>query len=254
MPLDPERAAAEANRALDRTTVEANRALQRAEDVLNRYAGSAEARAAQVRRVERAAGELGRRAGRATIATGVAGLGLAGFGLATGGMGVPLLIAAMAGLPAIFGGVMLIPTRRGADPERMAQTPLPQLAPAAEDWLLKRRGGLPKPAQRQADQVLARLHDLTPQLATLAPNGVEAAEARRIIGESLPRLVDSWAAVPPAARAQDPGVDRAVETGLASLAAALADLSRRLASGKVKDLAVESRYLESRYREAGPGA
>ncbi|MFN3287592.1 MAG: hypothetical protein ACK40H_04020, partial [Sphingomonadaceae bacterium] len=109
-------------------------------------------------------------------------------------------------------------------------------------------------SKAKADQVLARLHDLTPQLATLAPNSVEAAEARRIIGESLRRLVDSWAAVPPAARAQDPGVDRALETGLAALAAALADLSQRLASGRVKDLAVESRYLESRYREGGPGA
>lgn len=254
MPFDPERAAAEANRALDRTTVEANRALARATDVLDRYAGSAEARAAQVRRVERAAGELGRRAGRASVATGVAGVGLAAYGLATGGMGVPLLIAAMAGLPAIFGGVMLLPTRRGTDPTRLAQTPLDRIAPVAEDWLLKRRTLLPKAAQRQADQVLARLHDLTPQLTTLAANSVEAAEARRIIGESLPRLVDSWAAVPPAARAQDPGVDQALETGLGSLAAALADLSRRLASGRVKDLAVESRYLESRYRESGPAA
>jgi hypothetical protein len=254
MPFDPERAAADANRALERTTAEANRALARATDVLDRYAGSPEARAAQVRRVERAAGELGRRAGRATVATGVAGVGLAAFGLATGGMGVPLLIAAMAGLPAIFGGVMLLPTRKGVDPARLGQTPLDRLAPVAEEWLLKRRTTLPRPAQRQADQVLARLHDLGPQLATLAANSVEAAEARRIIGESLPRLVDSWAAVPPAARAQDAGVDQALENGLGSLAAALADLSVRLASGRVKDLAVESRYLESRYREAGPGA
>lgn len=242
MPLDPDRAA-----------LEASRALARAEDVLTRYAGSPEARAAQVRRVERAAGELGRRAGRATLVTGVAGVGLAAYGLATGGIGVPLLLAAMAGLPAIFGGVMLLPTRRGVNPERMAQTSLDRLAPAAEEWLLRRRPGLPRPAQRQADQVLARLHDLGAQLATLAPTSVEAAEARRIIGESLPRLLDSWAAVPPAARAQDAGVDSALESGLASLAAALADLSARLASGKVKDLAIESRYLESRYRERGPG-
>lgn len=254
MPINPERAAAEANRALERTTAEANRALARATDVLDRYAGSPEARAAQARRIERAAGELGRRAGRATIAAGTAGIGLAAYGLATGGIGVPLMLAALFGLPALFGGVMLLPTRRGADPERLAQAPLDRLAPSAEEWLLKRRGGLPPAAQRQADQVLARLHDLTPQLATLAPNSVEAAEARRIIGESLRRLVDSWAAVPPAARAQDSGVDRALETGLASLAVAMGDLSRRLASGRVKDLAVESRYLESRYREGGPGA
>ncbi len=243
MPLDPDRAA-----------LEASRALRRAEDVLDRYAGSPEARAAQLRRVERAAGELGRRAGRATLATGAAGVGLAAYGLATGGIGVPLMLAALFGLPALFGGIMLLPTRKGLDPERMAQTPLDRLAPVAEEWLLKRRALLPRPAQLQLDRVLARLHDLGPQLATLAPNSIEAAEARRVIGESLPRLVNSWAAVPAAARAGDPQVDAALETGLASLAAALADLSQRLASGRVKDLAVESRYLESRYREGGPGA
>lgn len=230
--------------------------LQRAEEVLARYGGSREAIAAQKRRVGRAAGELGRRAGRAVAAMSATGAGIAGYGLIGAGIvGIDLLIAGMFALPAIGAGVMLLPTRRGAaKPAELARVPLARLAPEAEDWLLRRRPELPRAAGPPVDAILTRLHELAPQLAGIADASPEAGEARRLIGEHLPRLVDAWIAVPASQRAATREVETQLVGGLRIVADELGRLSGGLAAGKLRDLAVEGRFLETRYRDqdAGP--
>lgn len=223
-------------------------ALRRAEDVLQRYGGSREAIAAQRRRVGRAAGELGRRATRAVGAMSLTGVGLAGVGIAaTGIAAIDLLIAGAFALPAIGAGVMLLPTRRAIAPAKMAQAPLARLAPEAEDWLVRRRPDLPRAACGPADAIVTRLHELAPQLAQLKDGDPEAGEARRLIGQHLPRLLDAWAAVPLSARAGD--AEAQLAGGLKLVAEELGRLTSGLAKAKLDDLAVEGRFLEARYRD-----
>lgn len=238
--------------------IDTDSALRRAEEILARHGGSREAIAAQKRRVGRAAGELGRRAGRAVAAMSATGIGIAGYGLTVAGglMAVPeLLIAGLFAVPAIGAGVLMLPTRRGTNPDRLGRTPLPRLAPEAEDWLLRRRPELPRAACAAADAILARLHELAPQLATLPPTSPEAGEAQRLIGEHLPRLVDAWIAVPPSQRAANPEVEAQFVGGLRIVAGELGRISSDLARGRLSDLAVEGRFLEARYKEGeGPAA
>lgn len=227
--------------------------VRRAEEVLARYGGSPAAIAAQKRRVGRAAGELGRRLGRSVAAMSATGIGLAGYGLAaTGVVGIDLLIAGLFAVPAVGAGVMLLPTRRSVPPARMADAPLARLAPEAEDWLVRRRAELPRLAAPPIDAILSRLHDLGPQLAALKDGDAAAGEARRLVGQYLPRLVDAWAAVPPSARKGEPEVQLAA--GLATVSDELARLSAGLAQAKLSDLAVEGRFLEARYRDTGDGS
>ena len=229
-------------------------ALQRAEEVLARYGGTPQAIAAHKRRVGRAAGELGRRIGRSVAAMSATGAGIAGYGLIGAGIvGVDLLIAGLFAVPAIGAGVLMLPTRRAAKPDRLAEAPLARLAPEAEDWLLRRRAELPRATGSAIDAILTRLNELAPQLAALPAAAPEAGEARRLIGEHLPRLVDAWLAVPPSQRAATPDVEKQFVGGMRIVADELGRLSAGLAQGKLTDLAVEGRFLETRYKEGeGP--
>ena len=153
-------------------------------------------------------------------------------------------------MPAIGVGALLIPTRKALPPARLKEAPVARLAPEAEDWLVKRRSLLPKAAGRSVDLVANALHGIAPALARLPDNSAEAAEARRLIGEHLPRLVDAWLAIPPAHRTAE--TEAEVSRALGVVGEAVSDLSARLAAGSLDALKVEGRFLESRYSEKGP--
>ncbi|MDT7933814.1 MAG: hypothetical protein RQ833_04320 [Sphingomonadaceae bacterium] len=223
--------------------------VKRAEEVMLRLAGTREAREATARSLKRTARDISVRIQRSVGAMGITGVGLVGYGLATTGIvGLDLMIAGALAVPAVGAAALMIPTRRKVErPEQLAQTPLDRLSGAADEWLGRVKIELPRASWQEADRVRSRLVELQPLLAGRAPGDAEAIEARRLIGEHLPRLVRASLALPPAQRGQ-PEAARELNGGLAVIGGELGRLTETIAAAKVDALRVESRFLENRYR------
>ena len=232
--------------------MDTERALERAEEFLRRHMKSKAAREAERRQRRRQWQELTRRLGRAVAVTGASGAGIVGYGLAVAPVGATGLIAVGAATVAAATGMLLWPTRRQAETGTLALTPLDAIGTEAEDWLVRQRPRLPGRAASGVDAVLVQLHDLQPQLAQLDPNAPVAGEARRLIGEHLPRLVDSFLGVPAASRQANPEIERQLVEGLRIVADELARLSQTIGHDRLLSFKTQGRFLETRYGDDGP--
>ena len=221
-----------------------DRALTRAEDFLRRHWKSKAVREAERRRRERRAREAARRIRRGAAAGLLSGAGVVGYSLAVAPAGSAGLIAAGA---AVLLALAWPARRRGDGPFSSAE--LGALAGEAEEWLLVRRAALPGRALPDVDSILCHLGDLQPHLERIDPRSTLAWEARWLVGDHLPRLVDAWCDLPGASRAAEPELaDRLVEA-LATLEDELARLCREIARPRQIDFEARGRFIESRYKE-----
>ena len=122
----------------------------------------------------------------------------------------------------------------------------------AGDWLEAKRAGFPQAAAPATKRILDRLAGLAPLWAKLPENDAGLGEARRLLTEHLPRLVEAFARVPQAARAENPEVARGLVMGLAAVAEELDRMWAALTQESVRGVAVEGRFLETRYGENVP--
>lgn len=222
--------------------------MMRAELLLERLRETPEVREARARRLKRKARNLFNRvlrviAGLFAVAFGalvfsqtVMPLGLFGFLVV-----VPLLMLLVALLLARW------PRTRVEDEVALGRTALPELPPRVEEWLDSKRPALPAPARSEVDRILLQLDSLAPQLARVPATSPDAMDARRLMAEHLPRLVDSYEAVPARVRSRDREADRQLTDGLRLVGEELERLNLRLASERLDALEIEGRFLESRY-------
>lgn len=231
--------------------MDVERALERAEDYLRRHMKSKAAREAEIRHRKRQLREAVRRLGRAAAVTSAGGAGIVGYGLAVAPVGVTGLIAAGAATVAAATATLLWPTRRQAETGTLALADLTTIASEAEDWLVRQRGKLPGRAAPALDMILMRLHELQPQLVGLNPNAPLAGEARRLIGEHLPRLVDSYLGVPPASRDGNPEIVRQLVDGLGIVGGELTRLAQEIGKDRLLGFETQGRFLQTRYRGDG---
>ena len=185
---------------------ELERVLYETEDFLRRSLGSASRREAKKRKWRRKLDEALRRAKRALFL--FAGLlaALVGYAIFLGGIGfftwlVAIPTAFLIAFVSLFWG-----RSRAAEPIGEAAAgapalPLGELAARAEEGLLDRCDELPGRALPAADAIMARLAELQHHLGELDPASPLAGDARRLIGQHLPRLVDSYLDLPASARA-----------------------------------------------------
>ena len=162
----------------------------------------------------------------------------------------PAVAAAAAGGAAVAGIVTLrlwLSHREAGRP--FSRDELVALPAKAEDWLLDQRLLLPPEAAPAFDAILSLLGDLPPHLARLDPGSTLAFEARRLIGEHLPGLVDTWASLPAVARERDSEAKARLLAGLATLEEELTGLCREASRDKLMWLETQERYLDSRYRD-----
>lgn len=230
---------------------ELERILYDTEDFLRRSLGSSAAREAKKRKARRAWEEAVRRTRRAGLLfVAVTGLLIAWSLLVP----VPLLTWIVA-LPTIFLFALISlfwPTRharRQDDPRRPID--LGTLAARAEEGLLDRRRELPGRALPAADRILTRLAELQPDLAALDPASPVGGDARRLIGEHLPRLVDSYLELPASTRAPGSESSKRFGESLDIVAGELDHLLERASSGRHLSFETQSRFIETRYREDG---
>lgn len=124
----------------------------------------------------------------------------------------------------------------------------------------RHRGGLPPAAGQRVDAMFRQLPLLEKQLAPLDPLDPLAQDARRLVGEHIPELIDRYERVPQQYRRERDGegmsMDDRLVSGLDAARVALDDLERRLSRQDMDGLQTQSRFLESRYKdgELGGGA
>jgi hypothetical protein len=194
-----------------------------------------------------------RRLRRALLAVGaifVATLG-ASFvmdGLPDGALVMILMLALIA-----FVVLGIYPSTPRPRAEDLGETGLPELAGSAELWLESRRRLLPPPALDAVDLIGARLEQLAPQLERIDEGQPAAHEARKLLAEHIPGLVNSYTRIPPSMRGKEYAgstpEDQLIE-GLGVIADEIETMSEQLARNEVHDLAVRGRYLETRYVRA----
>jgi hypothetical protein len=227
-------------------------AWRTAEDFLRRHLKTKAVRAAEQRRKTRrsqAAWHTTQRlaafgavpaAGAFTVATSAAALSGVVAAAAAGG-------AALVGL----GAARLWSLARAG--EHFSREELTALPGATEDWLLDRRELLPRGAEATLDTLLVHLGDLPPHLARLNPNETLAWEARRLLGDHLPGLVDPWCNLPAVTRNSDAEARRRFVAGLETLAGEVRRLTEEVSRDERMRLEARSRFVETRYRDPDTG-
>jgi hypothetical protein len=123
----------------------------------------------------------------------------------------------------------------------------------------RHRAGLPPAAGQRVDAMFRQLPLLEKQLAALDPIDPLAQDARRLVGQHIPELIDRYERVPPQYRSERDGegmsMDDRLVSGLDAARVALEDLERRLSRQDMDGLQTQSRFLESRYKDdLGTGA
>jgi hypothetical protein len=224
--------------------------LRQAEDYLRLHIKSKAVRAAEKRRTERQSQRAVRRLKRAGAVGGASGAGLVGYGALVAPLAGPALLAAGGAALLLTGAVLFWPSRRATDGP-FSRTELAALPGEAEDWLLARREGLPAEMRPLLDRLFTRLGDLQPHLGGIAPHVSAAWEARRLLGDHLPRLILAYEALPASAREHDADVRERLATGLATLADALDALCEEVCRPPKMSFETQERFLHSRYRQ-GP--
>ena len=235
---------------------ELERVLSEAEEFLRRNIPSRSAREARKRRAQRKWEEFGRRVRRAGLLFGlilaalvVASILVGGIGFLTWLVAIPtafLFACISLGWPSARARRSAVPA--GTEAARQA-LPLDELARRAEEGLMDRCAELPGRALPAAETIVARLADLQPCLAELDPASLLAGEARRLIGQHLPRLVDTYLDLPPPDRAPSSEPSQRLIESLAIVADELGDILKQASSEKHLSFETQRRFIETRYKD-----
>lgn len=171
-------------------------------------------------------------------------------GFVIDGIGIAGLIATFFLMAVAFLGLLLFPRMSVPSSRDLAATPLPELAARTELFLDAQRNHLSARAQDEVDRIGLRLDALSPQLASIGEHDGIASDARSLLGEHLPKLLDSFIRLPVAMRGQ--GVagstpEEQLVDGLRVVEREIEAISQRIAKGELDALATRHRYLETRY-------
>jgi hypothetical protein len=222
--------------------------VARAEDYLRRNWKSRAVRDAEKRHRQRRQREAARRFNRGASVALASGTGVAGYALLIAPLGTTALVAA--GAATLLGAIATASWTGRRDPRALSNDELVALAADGETWLLERRAGLPRKALAHADAILVHLGDLAPHLARIDPRASLAWDARRLIGDHLPRFVEAWCDLPTATREDEPALAARLVEALATLEGELARLCRDISHPRLIDFEARGRFIETRYGES----
>lgn len=231
---------------------ETRAALARYDEWAARVLKSPDALALQGKRLKRKTRSLARRLRNMLL--GLFGVVLAAFlfGLFVAPLGFLGIMVTLLGALCMMVLLANWPPEREATRETLPEAPLKALPAAVDQWLESQRLLLPAPAARDVDTIMAQLDRLSPELAKLHPESPMAEEARRLIGDHLPRLVQTYSEVPATHRATPEATTRLRE-GLNVVSKEIDRMTNSIASNSLDALEVEGRFLESRYKPTMEG-
>jgi hypothetical protein len=122
-----------------------------------------------------------------------------------------------------------------------------------ELWLESQRPALPPPAVTLVDKIGVQLDALGLQLETIDPGHPAAQETRKLVGETLPGMVEAYRRIPAQLRREKragSSPDEQIVESLGKISTEIDQVTRQLAAGALDDLAVRTRYLDYKYGDA----
>lgn len=126
-----------------------------------------------------------------------------------------------------------------------------------ELWLEHQRPALPPPAITLVDQIGLQLDALGLQLEHVEPLHPAAVETRKLVGETLPGMIDAYRKIPAHLRREQRAggtPDDQLTESLGKISKEIDHVTRQLADGALDDLAIRTRYLDYRYGADGEPA
>lgn len=125
-----------------------------------------------------------------------------------------------------------------------------QLVGRTELWLESQRSALPPPAVQLVDQIGVQLDSLGVQLQHVDPAHPATQEVRKLVGDTLPEMVEAYRRIPPHLRKEANAgktPDEQLTESLGKISTEIDSVTRQLASGALDDLAIRTRYLDYKY-------
>ncbi len=177
------------------------------------------------------------------MAATVAGLIIDGIGFT----GIIVTFLAIVAAVVSFGAFPKMKVPRRAD---LNKGDVGQMVGRTELWLEAQRPALPPPAVTLVDQIGVQLDALGLQLQTIDQNHPAAHEVRKLVGEHLPEMVDSYRKVPASLRTEKRAgatPDEQLTQGLGNISREIDSVTRQLAAGALDDLAIKNRFLDYKY-------
>lgn len=245
-----------AAQGMDRALVVAgktDRAVSRADRVMaqidNHDGAARDARRRDYERTMEGVGkrllQVGLAVGGISIAAVVAGL------LIPGGIGMFGFLAAV-GLAVAVAAVTLFWPRAPQVMQKLDPAlSNAQVASRFDSFLVRQRPALPPPAQVQVDAIHTMMPDFQKVISRIEKNEPEAQEARRLMSNHLPGLIERYHQVPQGFRDSIDGegmtVDERLADGLSAGRKALEELGQRLARKDMAALEAHGRFMKSRY-------
>lgn len=233
-----------------------DKAIARFDEVMGRIDRGPAARARTRRRLGDGAASVGRRLGGAGIAVVLLIVATLVFSQMVGPIGLLGLFVVVALMAAV--GLFAAFWPGGAQAEAPFAEDMPNQAVVRrlDELLVRRRPELPAPAALRLDAITAQLPLLEQRLADVPLLDPVAQDARRLMGQHLPDLLERYERVPLAYRRErfldDKTLDERLVAGLDAARVALDDIGRKLAAQDVNAFETQGRFIESRYRDTGP--
>lgn len=226
------------------------RTLGETEEFLFRQLSSRAAREAQKRKVQRGINEVFRRVRRSAIVMLLLLSALVAYSIFIDPIGILTWFVA---LPTVFLAAMVAlfwpsSSRQPRFEQREAVPQLDVLAGRVEEWLLERCRELPRAALPAVDNILSRLGEMRPDLSALAPETPLGGETQRLIGQHLPRLVDTYLSLPPRSRGARSENSRRLGESLDIVADELERLSSEMHHDRTLHFETQRRFIETRYK------
>jgi hypothetical protein len=180
----------------------------------------------------------------------VAGLVIGGIGFT----GVMIAFFAVIAATVLFSNYPKVKVPRRSD---LNTGDVRQMVARTELWLEHQRPALPPPAVTLVDQIGVQLDALGMQLQNVEPLHPAAVETRKLVGETLPGMVDAYRKIPANLRQEQRAgatPEQQFVESLGKISKEIDHVTRQLADGAIDDLAIRTRYLDYRYGAEGEPA
>lgn len=184
------------------------------------------------------------------LAAMIAGVAIGGIGFT----GIMVAFLAVVAATFLFSNFPKVKVPKRAD---LNTGDVRQMVARTELWLEHQRPALPPPAVTLVDRIGVQLDALGVQLEGVDQGHPSAREVRKLVGEHLPGMVDSYRKIPAHLRKEERAgrtPDDQLVDSLGKISTEIDSVTRQLADGALDDLAIKTRYLDYRYGGEEPAA
>lgn len=171
-------------------------------------------------------------------------------GLVIDGIGFTGLVVTFLAIVGAIGLLGTFPRLKVPDLAALNRGDVRTMVARTELWLEAQRPALPAPAVNLIDQIGVQLDGLGLQLEGIDPAEPAVSEVRKLVGEHLPGMVESYRRIPANLRREQRegrNADQQLTEGLGKISAEIDAVTRQLAAGDLDALAVRGRFLDYKY-------